>query len=183
MLYKEPKMKRKLLFASLLFGLVASLGAQAKLEPTSSLPVPDGKVAANEYQFNSDVSGMSLGATLGTDGKLYLAIQAKTSGWVALGVGGSRMDGSRLFLAYDTGSKQVFNEQRGMGHSHKDVSDAVVEKWSVKALGGNTTLELVLPASAAVVDGKLGLLFAYSGSTSYIMPHKARGSLSLSIGK
>jgi hypothetical protein len=183
LLYKEPKMKRKLFLASLLLGLVAALGAQGKLAPSSSLPVPDGMVAANEYQFNTDVSSMSVGATLGTDEKLYLSIQAKTSGWVALGVGGSRMDGSRLFLAYDTGSKQVFNEQRGTGHSHRDLADAVVEKWSVKASNGTTTLELVLPASAAVVDGKLSLLFAYSGSTSYAMPHKARGSLSLSTGK
>ena len=162
-------MKGKLFFIGMLLALTAALGAEGKLAPTSSLPVPDGSVATNEYQFTADVSGMSLGATLGTDGKLYLSIRAKTSGWVALGVGGGRMDGSRLFLAYDTGSKQAFYEQRGAGHSHKDLADAVVEKWAVKAAAGATTLELVLPASAAVVDGKMRLLFAYSRTTSYAL--------------
>jgi hypothetical protein len=176
-------MKKSLYFSILLLSLVSVLSAQEKLSPSSSLPVPDGKVSDGEYQFSTDQSGMSLGASLGTDGKLYLSIRAKTAGWVALGVGGQRMDGSRLFLAYDTGAKQVFNEQRGAGHFHKDLADPVVEKWAVKADGSFTTLELVLNAGSAVADGKLGLLFAYSGSTSYMLPHKARGSLGLTIGQ
>lgn len=176
-------MKKTASSAIILLFLATALSAQGKLAPTSSLPVPDGSVSTGEYQFSSDQSGMSLGAALGNDGKLYLSISAKTGGWVALGVGGQRMNGSRLFLAYDTGTKQVFNEQRGVGHSHKDLSDAVIEKWAVKASGGITTLEIVLPASSAVADGRLDLLYAYSGSTSYMLPHKARGSLSLTVGQ
>jgi len=143
--------------------------------------VPDGVVGANEYQFNTTNSGMTLGATLGTDGMVYLSIRAGTAGWVALGVGGHVMNGSRLFLAYDTGTKQVFNEQKGAGHSHGDVKDPAASKWAVKLAEGATTLELVLPASAAVVNGNLDLLFAYSGSTSYMLPHKARGTISLAV--
>jgi hypothetical protein len=163
------------------FALSASLSAQASLSPSASIPTLDGKIGPSEYRFTTEVSGMTVGATLGTDGKLYLSIKAKTAGWVALGVGGSRMDGSRLFLAYDTGSKQVFNEQLGTGHSHKDVTDNVVEKWVVQAADGVTTLELALPASAAVSNGKIDLLYAYSDSTSYAARHKARGSLSLTV--
>jgi len=37
-----------------------------------------------------------------------------------------------------------------------------------------------LPAAAALTDGKLDLLFAYSDTTAYAH-HKARGSLSLAI--
>jgi hypothetical protein len=174
-------MKKTIIVLFALVAMSVSLMAQSSLSPSSSIPTIDGTVAASEYQFTTDVSGMTIGATLGTDGKLYLSIYAKTGGWVALGVGGSKMNGSRLFLAYDTGTKKVFNEQRGAGHSHKDVADAVVEKWVVNKDGDVTSLELVLPASAAVVDGKLDLLFAYSGSTSYFFPHKARGSLSLTV--
>jgi hypothetical protein len=176
-------MKRTVVPLFLLFALSIALSAQASLSPSPSIPTPDGVIGAGEYQFTTDVSGMTVGATLGNDGKLYLSIRAQTSGWVALGVGGSKMDGSRLFLAYDTGAKQVFNEQRGAGHTHKDLADTVAEKWAVKAADGSTSLELVLPASAAVADGKIDLLYAYSGSTSYLFPHKARGSLSLTVSE
>jgi hypothetical protein len=182
--YKEQPMKRSISVLFVLLALSLSLSAQAALSASSSIPTPDGTIGATEYQFTTDVSGMTIGATLGNDGKLYLSIRAQTSGWVALGVGGRKMDGSRLFLAYDTGKKKVFNEQRGAGHSHKDLADAVVEKWAVvKTDDGNTSLELVLPASAAIADGTIDLLYAYSGSTSYLFPHKARGSLSLTVSK
>jgi hypothetical protein len=161
--------------------LAASLSAQAQLSKNDKLPSPDGTVASGEYQYTTTVSGMSIGATLGSDGKLYLSVSAKTSGWVALGVGGSRMDGSRLFLAYDAGTKRDFTEQIGAGHSHSDAATKVVEKWAVKAADGVTTLELVLPAKAAVADGRLDLLYSYSGTTSYFAPHRARGSMRLSV--
>jgi len=75
---------------------------------------------------------MTIGATLGSDGMVYLSIQANTAGWVALGVGGLVMNGSRLFIAFDTGTKQSFYEQLGAGHSHGDPQDLVVSKWAVK---------------------------------------------------
>jgi hypothetical protein len=174
-------MKARSIVLFAFIAVTASLSAQASLSPSGTNPKLDGTIAAGEYQFTTDVSGMTVGATLGKDGKLYLSIKAQTGGWVALGVGGRKMDGSRLFLAYDTGTKQVFNEQRGAGHSHKDLADNVIEKWVVKAADGITSLELVLPASAAVADGKIDLLYAYSGSTSYTFPHKARGSLTLTV--
>jgi hypothetical protein len=174
-------MKKSLLFLFIAFSLAAGLGAQTSLSPSASLPKPDGSIGAGEYQFTTEVSGMSLGATLGTDGKLYLAVRAATTGWVALGVGGRKMDGSRLFLAFDTGAKQEFDEQIGLGHSHADGTNKVVESWAVKYADGATTLELVLPAQAAVSDGLLELLYAYSDTTSYAAHHKARGSMALKI--
>jgi hypothetical protein len=173
-------MKKVLSLAGALL-IAASLGAQAQLTKSDKLPSADGTAAPGEYQYATTVSGMTLGATLGSDGKLYLSISAKTSGWVALGVGGLRMDGSRLFLAYDSGGKRDFTEQAGAGHSHSDAATKVVEKWAVKAASGTTTLELVLPAKAAVADGKLDLLFSYSDTTSYSARHRARGSMSLSV--
>jgi hypothetical protein len=174
--------KSSSLLASLAFLSLVSLSAQQALTPSASLPVPDGVVGAGEYQVTADASGMTIGATLGEDGKLYLSVRAPTSGWVALGLGNGRMDGSRLFLAYDSGGKQDFAEQRGVGHSHKDLADPAVEKWAVKSEGGYTTLELVVPASAGVEGGKAGILYAYSDSNSYSSRHKARGFMSLAVG-
>jgi hypothetical protein len=181
--FKESSMKKS--FAAIGAALVLALSLQAQnqpaLTPSDSIPVPDGVVRAGEYQYSAVNSGMTLGATLGSDDKLYLSIQAATEGWVALGIGGTLMNDSRLFLAYDTGSKQVFNEQLGAGHTHGDVADPLVSKWAVREAGGATTLELALPASVAIADGKLELLFAYADTTSYAAHHKARGSLIIPV--
>jgi hypothetical protein len=176
-------MKKSIAVLAAVVAISLSLSAQDKaiLAPSASIPLPDGVVKAKEYQFNSLVSGMTLGATLGTDGMLYLSIQAATSGWVALGVGGLKMDGSRLFIAYDAGGKQVFTEQTGAGHSHGDAADSIVKKYVVKQSGGTTTLELVVPASAAVAGGKLDLLYSYADTTSFAARHKARGSMEIAV--
>ncbi len=174
-------MKRNLIAIMAVVALATSLQAQASLAASASLPVPDGLLGASEYQYSTTVSGMTIGATLGSDGLVYLSIQAKTAGWVALGVGGRVMNGSRLFLAFDDGSKPVFTEQKGIGHSHVDAADSVVKKWAVKQAGGATTLELVLPASAIVANGSFDLLYAYSDTTAFTMRHKARGSMSIAV--
>jgi hypothetical protein len=176
-------MKRAIVVLLTVLALTAWAEDQATLTKSSSIPVPDGVVGPNEYQFNKTDSGMTVGATLGSDGMVYLAVQAKTTGWVALGVGGYKMDGSRLFLAYDTGKKRVFNEQIGKGHFHSDVKDPVVSKWAVKQADGVTTLELVLPEGAAVKDGSIDILYAYSNSTIYMIPHKAKGVVSLKVSE
>lgn len=176
-------MKKTIAVLAAVVAISMSLSAQDKaaLSPSASLPIPDGVVKAKEYQFNTLVSGMTLGATLGSDGMLYLSIQAATSGWVALGVGGLKMDGSRLFIAYDAGGKPFFTEQTGAGHSHGDAADTVVKKYAVKQSGGTTTLELVMPASAATKGGTLDLLFSYSDTTSFAARHKARGSMEIAV--
>jgi hypothetical protein len=181
--YKESYMKRTFVALAAVLAVAISLHAQdqGSLSPSSALPTLDGVVGASEYQYSTTVSGMKLGATLGTDKMLYLSIQVQTPGWVALGVGGRVMNGSRLFLAYDSGGKQVFSEQLGSGHFHGDVKDPVVSKWVVKQSDGTTSLELVLPASAAVADGNLNLLFSYSDGISFAARHKARGSMSIAI--
>lgn len=174
-------MKSKLVTLFAILAISVSLSAQSALSPSSSIPKVDGTVEAGEYQFTTEDAGMTIGATLGNDGKLYLSVRAQTGGWVALGLGDGKMDGSRLFLAYDDGTKRDLIEQKGVGHSHKDLADPVIEKWAVKADGGYTTLELVVPASAAVSDGKAGILYAYSASTAYASRHKARGAIILTV--
>ncbi len=173
---------KKVAFLSLaLFALAALLSAQGTLSPSASIPKVDGAIDPGEYQYTTSVSGMTIGATLGNDGKLYLAVAARTAGWVALGLGNGRMDGSALFLAYDTGAKQDFSEQLGSGHSQGVPSKTVTEKWAVKASGGVTTLELVVPEDAAVSGGKVGLLYAYADTTSYAAHHRARGAMTLQV--
>jgi hypothetical protein len=174
-------MKRFILVASFIAAAALGLSAQSSLTKTDKLPTVDGSIANGEYQYESSVSGMKVLATLGTDGNLYLAIEAPTSGWVALGVGGKVMNGSRLFFGAMQADKSAFVEKLGRGHFYVDAKDLVVTKWAVKSSESSTTLELVLPASAAVWKGQVNLIFAYSSSPDFTTRHKARGATSLTI--
>jgi hypothetical protein len=174
-------MKHLILVASFIAATAMGLSAQASLTKTDKLPTVDGSVASGEYQYESSSGGMKILATLGADDNLYLAIEAPTSGYAALGVGGRVMNGSRLFLGAVQGGKPAFIEKLGRGHFYADAKDLVVKKWSVTSSGSSSTLELVLPASAAVWKGQVSLIFAYSSSPDFTTRHKAKGSVALTI--
>lgn len=174
-------MKRGLAAAAVAILMAGGLFAQASLTKSAKLPTVDGSFGAAEYQFKTTVSGMTIGATLGSDDLLYLAVQAPTEGWAALGVGGLVMNGSRLFLGAIQDGKSAFIEKTGKGHFYVDAPSLVVKKWVVKTSGGSTVLELSLPSSAAINNGKLDLLFAYARVPSFVTQHAARGSLSIAI--
>lgn len=175
-------MKKLAILFVLVLGFSCAAMAQDTLTRSAAIPSPDGVVQSGEYQFTKSVSGMKVSATLGTDGNLYLAIEAPTSGWVALGIGGLAMDGSRLFLSVDSGGSPSFSEQVGSGHHHDAATASIVKKWAVHAANGSTTLELVLPADSAIVDGKLDIIAAYSTSASLMARHAAHASFELVIG-
>jgi hypothetical protein len=167
-----------LLVAFAVFGLASAQDSISKGAPAVSI---DGSVDKGEYQYSKTVSGMTISVSIGKDGLVYLATEAKTSGWVALGVGGRVMNGSRLFLAYDSNGKRFFTEQAGAGHSHGDAQDRVVTKWAVKSANGSTTLELALPYDKAVESGILNVLFSYSTGLDMTAHHSARGSFGLTV--
>ena len=174
-------MKKTLLAVSFSLALVAGLSAQASLTKASALPTVDGVFAANEYQYTGTYQDMRIGATLGSNDMLYLAIEAPTKGWVSLGVGGLVMNGSRLFLGAVQDGKPAFVEKLGKGHFYTDAKDLVVKAWSVKTVGDKTVLELSLPSSAALWQGKINTLFAFSKSPSFETRHAERGSLSFDV--
>jgi hypothetical protein len=161
--------------------LASGLFAQAVLTKGAQPPKVDGVFDAKEYQYTATYQGMTIGASLGSDDMLYLAIQAPTKGWVGLGVGGLVMNNSRLFLGALQDGKPAFTEKLGKGHFYTDAKDLVVKSWSVKTEGDKTTLELSLPSSAAVWQGKVNMIFAYATSPKFESKHAARGSVSLDV--
>jgi hypothetical protein len=112
---------------------------------------------------------------------LYLAIEAPTQGWVGLGVGGLVMNGSRLFLGVVQDGKPAFVEKLGKGHFYTDAKDLVVKSWSVKTEGGKTVMEISLPSSAALWQGKVNTVFSFSKSPKFDTRHAERGSLSFTV--
>ncbi|HOX18004.1 MAG TPA: hypothetical protein PKW82_06065, partial [Spirochaetales bacterium] len=85
---------RALIFASL-FGFAAGVSVAQNL---ISL---DGVIADAEYATVREASGMRLGFRLSADAStIYASVTVRTAGWVALGFGSPKMDGSRMVLAY-----------------------------------------------------------------------------------
>ena len=174
-------MKKLIAIATIALLLAGGVFAQATLTKSSSLPSVDGVIGASEYQYSGTANGIKINATLGSDDTLYLAVEAPSSGWAAVGIGGLVMNGSRLFLGATQDGKPAFLEQTGVGHSHTDATKNVTKKWAVKTSGEDTVLELSLPASAAITKGQLKAIFAYSKTASFTVRHSARGSLSFTI--
>lgn len=174
-------MKRLSLAALIAFVMLGGLFAESTLAKSAALPSIDGTIGATEYQYSGSVSGIKVFATLGTDDLLYIAVEAPSSGWVAAGVGGLVMNGSRLFLGAVQDGKPAFLEKAGVGHFYADAKQLVVKKWAVKTQGEDTVLELSLPASAAVWKGQVDAIFAYSKTPSFTNKHAARGSLTITV--
>jgi hypothetical protein len=177
-------MKRTLASLALALALVAGLyaqAAQANLTKSGKLPTIDGSIAADEYQYMDTLNGMKVAATLGSDDTLYLAVEVPSSGWAGLGVGGLVMNGSRLFLASVQDGKSGFIEKAGVGHFYADAKTLVVKKWAVKTVGDVTTLEVSLPASAAVWKGQINVTAAYSKSPNLTTRHSKYAKLAFTI--
>ncbi len=175
-------MKRLAIAAFISVAFLGGAFAEASLSKSAALPAVDGAIGASEYQYAGTVAGaIKVFATLGNDDMLYIAIEAPTAGWVAAGVGGLVMNGSRLFMGMTQGGKPALIEKSGQGHFYTDAKDSVLKKWAVKTSGEDTVLELSLPASAAITKGQLKAIFAYSKTASFTVRHSARGSLSFTI--
>jgi hypothetical protein len=155
--------------------------AQQSLSKSATLPKVDGSISASEYQFSTTMNGMKIAATLGSDDNLYLAVEAPSAGWAGAGIGGLVMNGSRLFLGSVLNGKSTFIEKAGKGHFYADAKDQVAKSWAVKTVGNTTTLELSLPASAAVWKGKINTIYAFSKSPQLDTRHQANARISFDV--
>jgi hypothetical protein len=105
-------MTRILLVYVALVGFGAALGAD---------PVVDGKVSPGEYSHSQKLmSGkLVLSWQADADGGLYVAVTAMTKGWVAVGLGSTRMEGSTIYIgSVGNDGTPAFSEDTGKGHGH-----------------------------------------------------------------
>ena len=166
----------------------AAFGQAKALAITTDKTVVDGVVHPAEYSFSQNFDDLSLYANR-TKEALYLAVVGDTTGWVAVGLGSMKMDGSTIFMGFvDPDGKVQFKPQVGSGHSHKDASAAVaatIISYAVKESGGKTTLEIALKPAAYITDGQSALQVTYAQGTekSYIPRHAFRGAQSIPLAK
>jgi hypothetical protein len=150
-------------------------------------PAVDGSVAAGEYAHSQTLLGGKLVLSWqgDADGGLYLAVSARTNGWVAVGLGSQKMDGSVIFIGSvkDDGTP-AFSEDSGKGHGHSPASARSADQSAVAAANGWTTVEVHVPAGSLPFTGASApFIVAYSGSKDITTWHglfnHASGTLTL----
>ncbi len=153
---------------------------------TSARPVVDGVVQPGEYALTRELRGATLSLARTAD-RVYIALSAETAGWVAVGTGTGRMDGSRIFIGFVKNGEVTFEEDLGRSHTHSaapDASDApFVTAHALTESGGRTTLEVELDASRVIAAGatELRLIAAYGGQDSLSAYHRFRTSLTVPL--
>jgi len=136
----------------------------------------DGSAGSGEYRWTEAKGDLTVWARLSADGStLHVAVRAKTAGWVAIGLGSPRMDGSFMIFGYVSGGVESVTEETGKGHAHT-VNPARIALARVVEADGFTTLEATLPAGSFVKAGKLNLIAAWGRRDDRTSMHAGRAA-------
>jgi hypothetical protein len=188
---KEVGMKKNkllaamMLFLSVLAGPIA-FGQAWTLAVTANKTVVNGVVAPEEYGFSQDLGKMKIYINRSAD-TLNVAVVGVTSGWVAIGLGATRMDGAAMLFGYvDSSGKVFFKAQTGRGHGHADAAQAVQDTVIASAMTeakGETTLEVALKPAVYLKAGqaKLELIYAQGSGDSFTSMHSFERSVTVSL--
>ncbi len=82
------------------------------------------------------------------DSLLYVALEAKGTGWMALGLGSAVMDGANIFIGYYTDDSTLVANHIGKGHKHQPVTGVdLLEDWEIDydEETNTMTMEFVYP--------------------------------------
>jgi hypothetical protein len=166
--------------------LVAATGfaQDVGLAVSANKTVVDGTANPTEYSFTKSFGPLVLFASRTAD-SISFAVVGKTSGWVAVGLGSPKMNGSTIFMGFvGSDGKVQFKPQLGSGHLHANAPgevDTTITAYAIKEAGGVTTLEIALKADAYLAKGQpsLDLIFAIGADKSFAGMHTYRGALSL----
>jgi hypothetical protein len=142
------------------------------LKETSNKTVVDGVVESDEYSYSREFQDATLYINW-SDGKVYLAVEANTKGWVGVGLGSTMMNNSHILIGYVDKGKPVFKEQVGKGKAHTDTDNKYVQSYKMKEEEGKTTLELVFNEGDIIQSGqhKIDFIIAYGKKDSLTQYH------------
>ena len=109
---------------------------------------------------------------------LTISIEAETKGWIAVGLGSTRMDGSVMFMGYNKDNEAFFEEHLGKGHSHKKTAVQRPVVYSVSETDGITKLEFTIAKSDFVKGNQkiLPIIVAYGARDNFTSMHRYRDS-------
>jgi len=140
----------------------------------------DGMVGAGEYPNRRDLKEGTLHWKV-AEGQMFIAYDAPTEGWVALGFGGLRMDGTLMILGYVNNGEQSYTVDRGQGHRHSPIAETIDVDVAVKESPGKTVLEIRIPLSAFPLNGSGGSdhIIAFGRRDNFTSLHRYRDAQSL----
>lgn len=163
---------KRLITMVLLAGIAVAAWAQ---------PALDGKIAEGEYAVVQTKDGFTLAARLSADGTtLNVAVSTATQGWIAIGIGTLKMNGSFMIMGYVADGKPFVSYELGKGYSHSP-TPAPGASATVVESGGTTTLEVELPAKDFVKSGMLQTIAASGSKDDFRSKHSTRTALELKL--
>jgi hypothetical protein len=186
MMNMEHDSMRKIRFFNtcILLAAASFAGAQStlSLNQVTTLPQVDGVVSPREYSLAARADTMELNL-LWTTSTLFIAVSGQTSGWVAVGLGSTEMDGSVMYIGFVTRDSMQLKVQQGDRHGHNDIGTNAPVQYFLRETGGQTVLELALKTSDFIPNGqkKLDLIIAMGGSDSFLSMHKAKAGFTVSL--
>lgn len=161
---------------AMLTGLLVAAAIGAVFAQTSAgrkaAPVADGVMKDGEYRLVQSFADIKLGLYFSADGKtLHAAIEAPTTGWVAVGLGSQVMNGAYIVLGAYSNGKGIVTEQQGFGHGHADQTVKMVSSSAVSETGGKTVMEFAIPAAQFVRGSVLQLALSYGATDNFSERH------------
>ncbi len=172
---------KKAVFCIVLFSTVLYLSAQV-LPQAQEVPSADGIVEKGEYPFIKTAGKADIGIALSSDSSvLYMFISVPTEGWVALGLGSLKMDGSFMVFAFDNEGKISITEETGKGKLHSINKTSILQTSAVKEKDGITVLEFSVKSADFVKNGKLDFIAAYGNRDSRTSIHTWKSPVSVQI--
>lgn len=180
-------MERKAWIAVLALGILMAGFAGAQTAPgilavQDTAPVIDGNMQKGEYVSAQAVGPFWLGAALSQDkATLTVGLAAKSTGWISVGLGSLKMNGSYIIIGFDKDGKATVSEEKGQGHGHSPSGTHKVIASALKTANGQTTLEFSIPAGDYVKGGKLDLILGASNKADLVSWHPQFKNVSLTL--
>ena len=176
-------MKKSIMF-SIVLSLSVTYASAQTLTPSGAIPVADGTVSSGEYSWTGSYSNMTLSSALSMDGKiLYIALEAPTTGWVAVGLGSLKMDGAFLVLGYDAKGTIAIREDTGKGNSHKENTDKILIAGAVLEANGITRLEFALPSERFTGENPIKMILSYGRVDNFTSIHAKFAKVEVPLAK
>jgi hypothetical protein len=168
-------MKFKLFLVLLAFAITVTWA-----QPSGKL-ILDGSISEEEYKTVEVKNDFTIAARLSDDKTtLYAAIQGPTTGWISIGIGTLKMNGSFMTLGYVADGKPAVSFELGKGYSHAPTPAPGAVAF-VSESNGITMLELSLPALSYVKNGILQVIVASGPKDDFKSKHTKRAALELKL--
>ncbi len=178
-------MKRLLMIVTSIVTLMSLnvYSQEVSVKKSSKAPVIDGSVSEKEYTaFFDTKKGLKIYISY-DDKNIYFGLIGDTKGWVSVGLGSPKMDGSVMFLGYTKDGKPYVEEVIGKKHSHSKVDKSKVVSFSVKEEKNQTHFEFSYPIKGGniTIDKINDVIWALSQADSTQIYHKARGNFRITL--